>query len=169
MGVSVEVATLVSAHRRRAVPVLALLLLAVQPAAAQQEGRVVARTLFGEVALDIRVSSLGTVRVGMANDSAAVSLDFRVRDVRRFTDSLVLRLRSTGVSGWTIRVEEPGVGAGAMSLTRGAGKEPDFVLFGADESLAVVRQHLTKSEVSVLLRHLRSAVTPAPRAKKKGA
>lgn len=123
------------------------------------------RTLIGETAIELRAAD-GVVRVGAANDSATVSVTLRATDVRRFADDLSRRLavRRPRDSTWTIRLEEPGVSAGALSISPGP-RAPDktrrYALFVSDEVLTAVQQQLTATEASILGRKLRQAATAA--------
>ncbi|MCC6319790.1 MAG: hypothetical protein IT361_19115 [Gemmatimonadaceae bacterium] len=127
-----------------------------------QGGRLVWRGLFGDVAFEVRTSGTD-VLLGASGDSGSASAAFRGTDVRRFVDSLTRRLTSTRArrdTTWTLRVEEPGTSAGAMSLSpagRGADRQRVYRLFMADDVVSGVRATLTTTEVRVLLRSLREA------------
>ena len=149
----------------------AALITALLPAAAAGQSdveRVVWRGLIGETAFDIRATP-GNVKMGAAGDSAVVSLTLRAGDVRRFVDALSKRTapgRQRDTT-WTLRIEEPGVSPGALSVTpagRGPDKKPRYRLFVADDVITAVRQGLDLREMTLLLRTLRAAAA-APRAK----
>ena len=153
---------------------LLVLGVALLPAAARaqatDEERVVWRALVGEAALELRAGG-GVVRLGAAGDSATVSVTLRATDTRRFATELQRRLASGRArdTAWTLRVEEPGVSAGALSVSasaRRADRTREFALFVTDEALTSVRQVLTAPEAAMLARRLRAAAVAAtpPRA-----
>lgn len=142
------------------------------PAAAVSQhpsgARLVWRGLLGEAGIEIRAAS-GVVLVGVAGDSASVSVTLRASDVRRFADSLAKRLARARArdSSWNLRLEEPGVSAGTLSLSPagvGRDKRRRYRLFVADDVLTHVQQVLDVNDVGLLARKLREAAGPAPRA-----
>lgn len=158
-------------------------LVAVPASLSAQAPRLVWRGLIGETALEVRVSGTD-VLVGAAGEAASVSAAFRGSDVRQFVDSLTRRLTRARArdTTWTLRVEEPGVSAGAMSLSpqgRDDSRQRVYRFFLADDIVASVRQRMTTREVTLLLRTLREASAqpvrrtappkrrPAPNAKTK--
>jgi hypothetical protein len=138
------------------------------PAAVPAQGsRLVWRGLIGETALEVRASG-SDVLVGAAAETESVSAAFRATDVRKFVDSLARRLTRARArdTTWALRVEEPGVSAGAMSLTpagRDGNRQRLYRFFLADDIVAPVRQQLTTRDVTLLLRTLREASAPPPR------
>jgi hypothetical protein len=135
-----------------------------------QAPRLVWRGLIGETALEVRVSGTD-VLVGAAGDVESVSAAFRASDVRRFVDTLARRLTRARArdTTWTLRVEEPGVSSGAMSITpegRDDRRQRLYGFFLADDIVSPVRQRLTTREVNLLLRTLREASAPAKPARK---
>jgi hypothetical protein len=148
-------------------PSAALLGLMLPASLLAQAPRLVWRGLIGETALEVRVSGTN-VLVGAAGEAASVSAAFRGTDVRQFVDSLTRRLARARQrdTTWTLRVEEPGVSAGAMSL-RPAGRDDRrrrlYSFFLADDIVAPVQQQMSLNEVNLLLRSLREAsARPAP-------
>lgn len=129
------------------------------------EPRVVARTMLGETAIVIHAKRPGVVQIGLAADSGALTLDLVASDARRFSSALSGRLtprRAGRRAAWTERLEEPGVGAGLLSLSLAiAGKDSTFTLFASDESLSIVRQAITYAEARVLAKHLTTAAALA--------
>ena len=130
--------------------------------------RLVWRGLLGEAGVEIRSAS-GVVLVGMAGDSASVSVTLRASDVRRFADSLARRLARTRTrdSSWSLRLDEPGVSAGTLSLSPaglGRDKRRQYRLFVADDVITHVQQVLDVNDVRLFARKLREAAGPAPRA-----
>ncbi|MGQ0649408.1 MAG: hypothetical protein ACT4P7_17785 [Gemmatimonadaceae bacterium] len=129
------------------------------------DDRVVWRTLIGETAFEVRAIS-GSVYLGAASDEATVSVTFRATDARRFADSLTRRLspRRSRETTWTLRLEEPGVSAGALSISP-AERQPDktrqYLLFVADDVVTAVRQTLNARETAMLARKLREAAAAA--------
>ncbi|MBC7897451.1 MAG: hypothetical protein H7066_18680, partial [Cytophagaceae bacterium] len=126
-----------------------------------QAPRLVWRGLIGETALEVRVSGTD-VLVGAAGEDASVSAAFRASEVRQFVDSLARRLTRARArdTTWALRVEEPGVSAGAMSLSpagRDDSRQRVYRFFLADDIVAPVRQQMTTREVTLLLRTLREA------------
>ena len=132
-----------------------------------QAPRLVWRGLVGETALEVRASG-SDVLVGAAGDVESVSAAFRGSDVRRFVDSLTRRLTRARArdTTWTLRIEEPGVSAGALELAP-AGRDDNrqrlYRFFLADDIVSPVRQMMTTREVALLLRSLREASQPARR------
>jgi hypothetical protein len=136
-----------------------------QQRAAASASRVIARTMLGETAIEVRAWAPGVVLVGMAAGEGELTLDLVAGDVRRFSSAVSSRLtrrRGAKPAGWSERVEEPGVGAGSMSLSLAvAAKESTYTLFAADETLVSVRQRLSRAEVGVFARHLHAAARAA--------
>lgn len=146
---------------------VAACLMAMPGALHAQGPRLVWRGLVGETALEVRVSG-ADVLVGAAGAAESVSAAFRASDVRRFVDSLTRRLTRARArdTTWTLRLEEPGVSAGALSLSpdgRDDSRQRLYRFFLADDIVASVRQTMTTREVTLLLRTLREASAPAPR------
>lgn len=150
---------------------LGLTVLAAPAVAGAQPGfgeRVVWRGLLGGAGIEIRAGS-GVVLVGAAGDSASVSVTLRASEVRRFADSLVRRLAQAkpSASGWKLRLEEPGVSAGALSVSP-AGLGPDkrrrYRLFVSDDVTTSVQQVLDATDLGLFARKLREAAGPVPRA-----
>ena len=145
---------------------------------AQESPRVVVRTMFGEVALEIRVARAGIISVGAADARRAVTLDVRATDAGRWADSATRLLslkeprrrtpgRDTAASAPPVvsrraALEEPGVGAGSFVLARtdSAGRA-FFAFFAADADLTGVRQTLEPEEARTLVRLVRRAVAAA--------
>ncbi len=146
--------------RRRSPLLLATFLLAARPAGAQGDVAPPWRSLLGATAFDLRTGA-GEVRLGLAGESLQVTLVFRPADVRRFADSLLRLLpqRPRRTASWTLRVEEPGVSAGVLTLSGGGrGTSTARVrLFASDDVLGALRDTLTVGDTRLLARKLREA------------
>jgi len=129
------------------------------------------RSLFGDMALEVRDEGGGTIAIGVAGAARAVTLSVRASDVRRWVDSasrLVQPARrrpardSAQVQRARVILEEPGVGAGSFVLSRSdsAGVRT-FLLFVDDAELEGVRQELELQEATTLVRVMRRALPPA--------
>lgn len=132
-----------------------------QPAMAQVGDSVTAwRALLGSTAVEVR-QGRAEVRVGVAGEGGEVALVLRAADLRRFADSAT-RLDSRR-GPWRVRIEEPGVSAGALELSRQAGVRGAAVyrLFAADDVVGAVTDSLARSEVRLLIRRLRAAALAA--------
>lgn len=143
--------------------------LAAVPAIVSAQGpRLVWRGLIGETALEVRVSGTD-VLVGAAGDAESVSAAFRASEVRQFVDSLTRRLTRARArdTTWTLRIEEPGVSAGVMSLSPEGrdGRQRLYRFFLADDIVSPVRQQMTTREVTLLLHTLREAAAQPARRK----
>lgn len=164
-----------------------LLLVATTPAPAQsgtppppqaQDGgastppaRVLARTLVGDVAVELRSTMPGGLSIGAAGASSVVTIDVRATDARRWADSaakLLLPVRARRARGAPLvtrsraLLEEPGAGGGALDFSRtdSAGQRR-YVLFVGDAALEAVRQEVTPQEARTLVRTIRRAAVAA--------
>ncbi|MGQ0767438.1 MAG: hypothetical protein ACT4OZ_17445 [Gemmatimonadota bacterium] len=126
--------------------------------------KLIARTLLGETALEVRTGT-GLVRLAIGGASATIVLNLRASDARMFADSLSRALavrRRVRRTAWNVNIEERGTASGSMSVSlRIAGRDSTMTLFAADETLASIRQVLTPGEALVLSRHLRAASAAA--------
>jgi hypothetical protein len=150
----------------RRIAVAACLTILPLPAAAQGETeRVIWRALLGNTAFDIRARIPGTVRVGLADDRGPMTLEFHASDVRRLADSTIklLAVRRRRPTGWSVRIEEPGTGAGVASLsyTPAPDSTQPYLFFASDDAVRQVRQSLTRSEARMLMQRFRVAATTA--------
>lgn len=130
-----------------------------------QGGSLIWRGLISELAVEVRALD-GTVRIGAAGESQAVTVSLRATDVRRFADSVAKRMvmGRRGDSVWSLRMEEPGQGAGALSFGRSGGdakRRPLYRLFIADDVVGTIRQDLALGDAQLLLKQLRLAATRA--------
>ncbi len=134
------------------------------PAQVPVAGFVPWRSLMGEVAIDLRVLA-NEVRIGFAGDTAQVTLVLRPSDLRGFADSIIRRLAATrDRRSWSFRIEEPGVSAGAMSVSGQRDlttRTWSYRLFAADDVLRSVTDSLGAAEVRVFARKLRQAAQAA--------
>ena len=148
------------------------------------------RTLLGDVALVVRDQGDGTLAIGAAGAARSVLLRVRTSDARRWADS-VTRLLAAPLPGARRRLatrpgkgkapagepndttsavrarallEEPGVGAGTLAITRldSAGSRR-WLLFIDDAELSPLRATLERDETTTLARLMRRAATPAVR------
>lgn len=159
-----------------AAPLVWCLLMGAAPGAQSQERpTTVSRTLFGETALELRSTGSGTLLIGAAGPTKTVTLDVRATDVRRWADSAarLIPVRRTAVarkrlatSDSVIRarvvLEEPGVGAGSLILSRAdsAGVRT-WLLFASDAAFDGVRQPLESEEVATFIKLMRRAALAA--------
>lgn len=166
-------------------------------AAPRREASTSRHLLVGDLAFELRSPLRGTLSMGLADGRRVVAIDVRSTDARRWADSALRLLarrpprprrvrkgRAAASSGpdsapaaTRLRaiLEEPGVGAGSMILTRtDSAGETRWSLYAADGELAEVRQVLEAEEARVLARVVRqgaiAAAPPAlakPKAKKR--
>ena len=147
--------------------------LCARAAFAQSHDVTTGRLLFGEVAFEIRTTSDLMVRVGAADRARTITLLLLARDVKKWTDSasrlLVARPRraSSGREKWTATLDEPGIEAGALTLTKTReGKEERWSLYVSDRDFEGVGATLERDEVRALIGQLRRAsasVLPQPK------
>jgi hypothetical protein len=140
------------------------------PVAAQDGVRVIARTLLGTLAVEVRASPIVGVRVGVADSSGVVLVQVRGTDARRWADSASRMLaRRPGATGsWRAVLEEPGMGSGALILTRlDSARVVRLALFASDNPPGGSRTGLTASEARTLVSIVRRAAAQAapPRAR----
>ncbi len=158
----------------------ALLVLAVaggigHTAGGQGTSTAIARTLFGDVALELRSERTGTLLIGAAGPTNTLTLDVRATDARRWADSASRllsgrrnrALRAGAKSGAIVVraravLEEPGVGAGSLVLARSdsAGART-WLLFISGADFDGVRQSLDAAEAATLIKLLRRAAVIA--------
>ncbi|MCC6927982.1 MAG: hypothetical protein IT359_03215 [Gemmatimonadaceae bacterium] len=148
------------------------------------------RTLVGDVALVVRDQGDGTLAIGAAGAARSVLLRVRTSDARRWADS-ALRLLAAPIpragrralaragkraaptpepndTTASVRaravLEEPGVGAGTLDLTRldSAGSRR-WILFIDDAELSPLRSALERDEARALARLVRRASSPPAR------
>ena len=162
----------VHARARVAGGVLAVLaLLRGVPLAGQAPAGAPLNAVVGDLAVRLVRQPDGAVAVGLADSLASVSFVVRPTDLRRWTDTLarlVARPPATARRGRPARdlpvaVDEPGLGAGTLVVTRrdSAGRAW-FRLFAADAALVPVRGVLSAREVRALVALVRRALPPAP-------
>lgn len=148
------------------------------------------RTLLGDLAVVVRDQGDGTLAIGTAGAARSVLLRVRASDARRWADS-VLRLLAAplprvgpargkrAVKGKAdavvpndtsparrarVALEEPGVGAGTLAITRvDSAAVRTWLLFVDDAELSPLRATLEREEATTLAKVLRRASTPAPR------
>ena len=147
------------------------------------------RSLLGDVAVILRPGVDGALAVGIAGPARALTLTVRASDARRWADSasrLVValpraptarpRAATGGRKGTAARpapndsatrarvvLEEPGIGAGSLVLSRvdSAGTRT-FLLFADDAELTPIRQVLTLADARTLVRLVQRAAAPLP-------
>ena len=144
-----------------------------QAAFAQSHDVTTGRLLFGEVALEIRTTSDLMIRVGAADGTRTITLQLLARDVKRWADSasrlLAARPRRPSLSKekWTATLDEPGIEAGALTLTKTReGKEVRWSVYVADRDFDGVGASVEPDEVRALIGQLRRAsasVLPRPK------
>jgi len=140
---------------------------------AQSHDVTTGRLLFGELAFEIRTTSDLMVRVGAADHARTITLLFLARDVKRWSDSASRLLAagsrrpSSADAKWTATLDEPGIEAGALTLTKTrAAKEERWSLYVADRDFEGVRADIERDEVRALIGQLRRAaasVLPQPK------
>lgn len=145
--------------------------------ARSQADPVTTRLLLGEAALELSPTDSQAIRIALADSARTIILTVLARDARRWSDSLTLvvrlRPRSRRVpQEWRVILEEPGLEAGSMSVTRRDGETGSaWSLFVADKDFQSVRIPLEPDEVRALVAAMRrnvAAVLP-PAARKKRA
>lgn len=147
--------------------------LCTRAAFAQSHDVTTGRLLFGEVAFEIRTTSDLMVRVGAADRTRTITLLLLARDVKRWSDS-ALRLLAAGprrtssaAAKWTATLDEPGIEAGALTLTKSReGKEERWSLYVADRDFDGIGAAIERDEVRALIGQLRRAaasVLPQPK------
>lgn len=157
-----------------------LLLSALLPAgliAQSNTERVIWRSMLGSTAFDLRARQPGVVRIGVADESGPMTLEFRSTDVRKFTDSATkaLTARRRQPQPWSVRLEETGARNGALSVsfTPGENAERPYRFFASDDAIRQVRESLTADEARLLIRQFRSAAAsatpPAPKSRQPSA
>lgn len=150
---------------RRVVMAACLTTLPLGAAAQGASERVIWRALLRNTAFDIRARIPGTVRIGLADDSGPMTLEFNAPDVRRLADSTLklLGTRRRRSREWSVRVEEPGSRAGVMSLsyTPAADSTRPYRFFASDDAVRQLRESLTVAEARMLMQRLRAAATTA--------
>jgi hypothetical protein len=140
---------------------------------AQTHDLTTGRLLFGEVAVEIRTTSDLMVRVGAADGTQTITLLLLARDVKRWADSAsrLLNIRPPRPSlvkqKWTATLDEPGIEAGALTLTKTReGKAERWSLYVADREFKGVGAAIERDEVRALIGQLRRAsasVLPQPK------
>lgn len=151
-------------------------LLFLAPELGAQPARPPIRSFFGDVAIILRPASDGTIGIGVAGASRTLTLTVRATDARRWADSATrllvppprrsrrARVANDSVQRARVVLEEPGVGTGALVLSRidSAGIR-QFLLFADDAELKPVRQPLEAEEARTFVRQLRRAASPPPK------
>lgn len=170
----------VSPSERRLMQLARASLLILAPELGAQPARPPIRSFFGDVAIVLRPASDGTIGIGVAGAARTLTLTVRATDARRWTDSATkllvppprrarrARVPNDSVQRVRVVLEEPGVGTGALVLSRidSAGVR-QFLLFADDAELKPVRQPLETEEARTFVRQLRRAAMPPPKPKAK--
>lgn len=162
------------------------------------------RTLFGDVAVELRSPDRGTLSIGVADARNSLTLDVRATDARRWSETAtrlidavaraervraqrtraaertknskkkasagentpVADARTDTTSRERAMLEEPGIGAGSLVLSRAdSAGVTRWLLFASDAELTQVRQLLEPDEARTLARIVRAAAiaaAPAP-------
>ena len=123
-------------------------------------------------ALEIRATEDGQLQVALADSERVLILTLVARDAKRWADSVALVLRARTISKrvpkeWTVMVEEPGLQAGSLILTRRDGEVGSrWTLSVADREFDQIRMTVDPGEVRALLAAMRrqvdAAVRPVP-------
>ncbi|MGQ0538243.1 MAG: hypothetical protein ACT4R6_04800 [Gemmatimonadaceae bacterium] len=145
---------------------IVLSFLGIAPAAAQDSAaRVVARSLYGDVAVIVQARP-SQVRLGVDDGKKNIVLSLVATDVGRWADStrrLVTRRRRRADSTvWRSVVQEPGLRAGnvSLSLRRDSG-ETVHTLFFADDSLNTLRSRVALREALAFIAIMKRASSAA--------
>jgi len=115
------------------------------------------RLLLGEAALEIRTGEPGQLQVAIADSTRVLAITVLARDAKRWADSVSLVLRRKvalrrAPREWVVLLEEPGIQAGSLSLTRRDGESGStWSLFLADRDFEEIRLVLSATEVRAVL------------------
>lgn len=148
-----------------------VLLWAPQVASPQATTPPSSRLLIGDAAIEIRSAEAGELHVAIADSERVLAITVLARDAKRWADSasLVLRVKASSrrtLREWTVLLEEPGIQAGSLSLTRRDGDAgTKWSLYLADREFEEIRLVLTPTEVRGVLAAMQrraQAALPAP-------
>jgi hypothetical protein len=132
-------------------------------APAQDGHPVLVRQLAGDLAIEVRVTGPGALRIGAADGSRSIVTAVLQSDLRRWADSagrvLAARPPRRGQSArWEAVVAGPGVAAGSMSLARTvAPADTAIVLLITNAEFEAVRTTITMAEARGVVGALRRA------------
>ncbi|MBV6522324.1 MAG: hypothetical protein MNPFHGCM_02472 [Gemmatimonadaceae bacterium] len=140
---------------------------------AQPASQPTSRLLLGDVAVEIRPASDDRLTFAIADSVRSLVLTVLARDARRWSDSAAILLRPMRRSrrsdaDRTVVLEEPGIEAGSISLTRrvtDAGAQ--WSLFVADRTFETIRVALEITDVRAVVSAMRHR-SGADRARSKG-
>ncbi|MEP7346624.1 MAG: hypothetical protein ABI877_15240, partial [Gemmatimonadaceae bacterium] len=146
-------------------------------ASAQVSATDASRLMVGDAAIEIRTAEDGQLRVAVADSEKVLVLSVLSRDAKRWADSVALVLGARSASKrapkeWTVILEEPGLQAGSLILTRRDNEAGTrWSLFVTDREFEEIRIGVAVGEVRALVaalrRRLNAAIAPSTKRPRK--
>ena len=130
--------------------------------------------MVGDAAIEIRIAEDGQLRLALADSDRVIVLTVLPRDAKRWADSVDLVVRAKSHSRrvpkeWIVMLEEPGLQAGSLTLTRRDGEAGSrWSLYAADKSFDEIRLGIAPGEARALLAAVRrgvNALLPPPKSR----
>ena len=120
--------------------------------------------MVGDAAIEVRVAEDGQLRLAVADADKVLVLTVRASDAKRWADSVALVVRAKAPSRrvskeWRVMLEEPGLQAGSMTLTRRDGEVGSrWSLYLADKEFEEIRVGISPDEARALLAAVQRSV-----------
>ena len=146
------------ATRRLATGLAASLVVAIPlgPAHGQRDEPTIARTMVSDLAVEVRLTDDSRLRVGAGDGDHAITLTVMPKDARRWVDAVtrlaaLRRRKALPDTQWSVALEEPGIEAGALTVTRRwRSGESSWSLLLASKDFEQIRRPLELDEVRAL-------------------